>query len=166
MRLTKVHHGKLNRQNRNKMGEDRQQKLIANHQQFNNWIKQLIGLRKQLIMILCCSTFSFCWKFDYFQSKWRVARYKATVRNDKNNKKEGYDVYFACGCISESNNYYLYMFMISLRGKPIRGHQNCPIATIWCRFKCVLTKNSLFKQFFSSKQFWVHCKLISTHCQS
>ena len=35
MRLTKGHHGKLNRQNRNKMGEDRQRKLIANHQQFN-----------------------------------------------------------------------------------------------------------------------------------
>ena len=27
MQLTKVHHGKLNRQNRNKMGEDRQRKL-------------------------------------------------------------------------------------------------------------------------------------------
>ena len=35
MRLTNVHHGKLNRQNRNKMAEDRQRKLIANHQQFN-----------------------------------------------------------------------------------------------------------------------------------
>ena len=44
MELNKVHHGKLNRQNRNKMGEDRQRKLTANHQQFNNWIKQLIGL--------------------------------------------------------------------------------------------------------------------------
>ena len=36
MRLTKVHHGRLNRQNRNKMGEDCQRKLAANHQQFNN----------------------------------------------------------------------------------------------------------------------------------
>ena len=27
MQLTKVHHGKLNRQNRNKMGEDRQRKF-------------------------------------------------------------------------------------------------------------------------------------------
>ena len=36
MRLTNVRHGKLNRQNRNKMGEDRQRKLTANHQQFNN----------------------------------------------------------------------------------------------------------------------------------
>ena len=35
MQLTKGRHGKLNRQNRNKMGEDRQRKLIANHQQFN-----------------------------------------------------------------------------------------------------------------------------------
>ena len=43
MQLTQVHHGKLNRQNRNKMSEDRQQKLTANHQQFNNRIKQLIG---------------------------------------------------------------------------------------------------------------------------
>ena len=34
---------KLNRQNRNKMGEVRQRKLIANHQQFNKWIKQIIG---------------------------------------------------------------------------------------------------------------------------
>ena len=35
MRLTKVPHARLNRQNRNKMGEDRQRKLTANHQQFN-----------------------------------------------------------------------------------------------------------------------------------
>ena len=35
MRLTKGHHGKLNRQNRNEMGEDRERKLIANHPQFN-----------------------------------------------------------------------------------------------------------------------------------
>ena len=39
-----MHHGKLNRQNRNKMSEDRQRKLKANHQQINNGIKQLIGL--------------------------------------------------------------------------------------------------------------------------
>ena len=32
------------------------------------------------------------------------------------------------------------MFMTSLRWEPIRGHQNCPIATIWCTIKCVLTK--------------------------
>ena len=36
MQLNKVYHGKLNRQNRNKMGEDRQRKLTANHQQFND----------------------------------------------------------------------------------------------------------------------------------
>ena len=36
MQLNKVHHGKLNRQNQNKMGEDRQRKLKANHQHFNN----------------------------------------------------------------------------------------------------------------------------------
>ena len=35
MRLTKGHHGKLNGQNRNKMSEDRQRKLISNRQQFN-----------------------------------------------------------------------------------------------------------------------------------
>ena len=44
MQMNKEHRGKLNRQNWNKMGEDRQRKLKANHQQFNNWIKQLIGL--------------------------------------------------------------------------------------------------------------------------
>ena len=36
MQLNKVHHGKLNRQNQNKMGEDRQRKLTANHQHFYN----------------------------------------------------------------------------------------------------------------------------------
>ena len=44
MQMNKEHRGKLNRQNWNKMGEDRQRKLTANHQQFSNWIKQLIGL--------------------------------------------------------------------------------------------------------------------------
>ena len=43
MRLTKVRHGRLNRQNRNKMGEDRERELTANHQQFNKWIQQIIG---------------------------------------------------------------------------------------------------------------------------
>ena len=43
MRLTKVRHGRHNRQNRNKMGEDPQRKLTANHQQIKNCIKQLIG---------------------------------------------------------------------------------------------------------------------------
>ena len=43
MRLTKAHHGRLSRQNRNKMGEDRQRKLTVNHQQFKNLIKQIIG---------------------------------------------------------------------------------------------------------------------------
>ena len=37
------------------------------------------------------------------------------------------------------------MFMTSLRREPIRGHQNCPIATTWCRIKCVLTKIGPFK---------------------
>ena len=68
------------------------------------------------------SAFSFCWKFDYFQSKWRVARYIATIHDDKNYKKEEYDEYFGWGSISESNNCYLYMFMTSLRREPIRGH--------------------------------------------
>ena len=89
----KGHHRKLNRQNRNKMSEDRQRKLIANHQQFNKWIKQIIvdpnnTRRKQLMMIMSFSPFSFCWKFDYFQNKWRVARYKATIHNDKNYKRK------------------------------------------------------------------------------
>ena len=37
------------------------------------------------------------------------------------------------------------MFMTSRRREPIRGHQNCPIATTWCRIKCVLTKIGPFK---------------------
>ena len=44
MQLNKVYHGKLNRQNRDKMGKDPQRKLTANHQQFNDCTKQLIGL--------------------------------------------------------------------------------------------------------------------------
>ena len=43
------------------------------------------------------------------------------------------------------NNYFLYMFMTSLRREPVRRQQNCPIATIWCRIKCVLTKIGPFK---------------------
>ena len=97
------------------------------------------------MMIMSFSPFSFCWKFDYLQSKWRVARYKATIRDDTNNKKEEYDEYFAYGCISESTDYYLYMFMTSPRRESIRGHQNCPIATIWCRINFVLTKIGPFK---------------------
>ena len=45
------------------------------------------------MMIMSFSPFSFCWKFDYFQSKWRVARYKATIHDDKIYKKEEYDEY-------------------------------------------------------------------------
>ena len=40
------------------------------------------------------SPFFFCWKFGYFQSKRRVARYKATIPDDTNNKKEGYKEVF------------------------------------------------------------------------
>ena len=36
MQLNNVYHDKFNRQNRNKIGEDRQRILTANHQQFNN----------------------------------------------------------------------------------------------------------------------------------
>ena len=40
--------------------------------------------------------FFFCWKFDYYQSKWRVARYKATIGDDTNNKNEEFEFeYFA-----------------------------------------------------------------------
>ena len=59
MRLTKVRHGRLNRQNRNKMGEDRQRKLTANHQQFNNWIKQIISFLTSLFFICTCFYFVF-----------------------------------------------------------------------------------------------------------
>ena len=37
------------------------------------------------------------------------------------------------------------MFITWRRREPIRGHQNCPIATTWCRIKCVLTKIGPFK---------------------
>ena len=70
MRLTKGHHGKLNRQNQNKMGEDRQRKLIANHQQFNKWIKQIIGFLTSRFfsylflfrVLLFCFVFSSYWQ--------------------------------------------------------------------------------------------------------
>ena len=70
MRLTKGHHGKLNRQNQNKMGEDRQRKLIANHQQFNKWIKQIIGFLTSRFfshlflfrVLLFCFVFSSSWQ--------------------------------------------------------------------------------------------------------
>ena len=64
-----MHHGKLNRQNRNKMSEDRQRKLTANHRQFNNRIKRLLGQnetrftdpnntkRKQQLIIISFSPF-------------------------------------------------------------------------------------------------------------
>ena len=70
MRLTKGRHGKLNRQNRNKMGEDRQRKLIANHQQFNKWIKPLVGFLTSRFfsylflfrVLLFCFVFSSYWQ--------------------------------------------------------------------------------------------------------
>ena len=51
MQLNNVYHDKFNRQNRNKIGEDRQRILTANHQQFNNWIKQLTGLEWKLVYL-------------------------------------------------------------------------------------------------------------------
>ena len=70
MRLTKGHHGKLNRQNRNEMGEDRERKLIANHQQFNKWINQIIGFLTSRFfshlflfrVLLFCFVFSSSWQ--------------------------------------------------------------------------------------------------------
>ena len=59
MRLTKVRHGRLNRQNRNKMGEDRQRKLTADHQQFNNWIKQIISFLTSRFFFCTCFYFVF-----------------------------------------------------------------------------------------------------------
>ena len=52
MRLTKVRHGRLNRQNRNKMGEDCQRKLTENHQKFNKWIQEIIGFLTSRFFIL------------------------------------------------------------------------------------------------------------------
>ena len=106
MQLTQVHHGKLNRQNRNKMSEDRQRKLTANHRQFNNRIK-LIGQnetrftdpnntkRKQQLIIISFSPFFVCLQIDYSQTKWRVTSHKTSFRDDTNNKKDEDDEYFA-----------------------------------------------------------------------
>ena len=157
-----MHHGKFNRQNRNKIGEDRQRKLTANHQQFN-WIKQLIGLewnsfywseqyQKKIAKNDIFLTFSLLFNNWLFQTKWRVAKHKSLVPWwHKQQKGWRWRVF----CIRiYFRIQFLLMFMTSLRGEPIRGQQNCPIATIWCKIKWVLTKNSLFIQFFPSKQFW------------
>ena len=57
MQLNKVH-----RQNRNEKGEDRQQKLIASHQNFNNWIKHLVGLEWKVVYL---NSFSFLNSFEF-----------------------------------------------------------------------------------------------------
>ena len=46
MQLSQVHHGKFNRQNKKKwvMIVNENWLYTAYHQQFDNWIKQLIGL--------------------------------------------------------------------------------------------------------------------------
>ena len=59
MRLTKVRHGRLNGQNRNKMGEDRERELTANHQQFNKWIQQIIGFLTSWFFFRTCFYFVF-----------------------------------------------------------------------------------------------------------
>ena len=59
MRLTKVRHGRLNRQNRNKMGEDRERELTANHQQFNKCIQQIIGFLTSRFFFRTCFYFVF-----------------------------------------------------------------------------------------------------------
>ena len=57
MQLNKVH-----RQNRNKMSEDRQRKLKANHQHFNNWIKHLVGLEWKVVYL---NSFSLLNSFEF-----------------------------------------------------------------------------------------------------
>ena len=57
MQLNKVH-----RQNRNEKGEDRQQKLIASHKNFNNWIKHLVGLEWKVVYL---NSFSFLNSFEF-----------------------------------------------------------------------------------------------------
>ena len=57
MQLNKVH-----RQNRNKNGEDRQRKLIVSHQNFNNWIKHLVGLEWKVVYL---NSFSFLNSFEF-----------------------------------------------------------------------------------------------------
>ena len=72
MQLTKVYHGKFNRQNRNKMGEDRQRKLTANHQHFNNWIKQIIGFLTSRFFILGLFLFRVLLFCFVFSSYWQL----------------------------------------------------------------------------------------------
>ena len=72
MRLTKVRHGRLNRQNRNKMGEDRQRKLTANHQQFNNWIKQIISFLTSRFFYLYLFLFRVLLFCFVFSSYWQL----------------------------------------------------------------------------------------------
>ena len=57
MQLSKVH-----RQNRNKRGEDRQQKLIVSHQHFNNWIKHLVGVDWKVVYL---NSFSLLNSFEF-----------------------------------------------------------------------------------------------------
>ena len=83
------------------------EKLTANHQQFNNRIKQLIGQnetrftdpnntkRKQQLIIISFSPFFVCLQIDYSQTKWRVTSHKTSFRDDTNNKKDEDDEYFA-----------------------------------------------------------------------
>ena len=75
MRLTKVHHGRLNQQNRNKMGENCQRKLAANHQQISNWIKQIIGL--------LVSRFFFFFFLYLFLCSFVLFRYKQLLALEK-----------------------------------------------------------------------------------
>ena len=57
MQLNKVH-----LRNRNKMGEDRQRKLTASHQHFNNWIKHLVGLEWKVVYL---NSFSLLNSFEF-----------------------------------------------------------------------------------------------------
>ena len=59
MRLSKVRHGRLNRKNRNKMGEDRERELTANHLQFDKWIQQIIGFLTSRFFFRTCFYFVF-----------------------------------------------------------------------------------------------------------
>ena len=72
MRLTKVRHGRLNRQNRNKMGEDRERELTANHQQFNKWIQQIIDFLTSRFFFSCLFLFRVLLFCFVLSSHWQL----------------------------------------------------------------------------------------------
>ena len=72
MRLSKVRHGRINRQNRNKIDEDCQRKLTTNHQQFNKWIQLIIGFLTSRFFFLHLFLFRVLLFCFVFSSYWQL----------------------------------------------------------------------------------------------